>query len=85
VGVSPLSAEGRLLLYPNPSTGQITIENAKGCEASFINLLAQQALHSTLTTDRQVLDISALPKGIYVVQVVDVATGEKVVKRVSKE
>jgi hypothetical protein len=84
-GVSPLSAEGRLLLYPNPSNGSLTIENAKGCEASFINLLGQQALHSTLTTDKEVLDISTLPKGIYVVRVVDVATGEKVVRKMLKE
>jgi hypothetical protein len=85
VGVSPLSAEGRLLLYPNPSNGSLTIENAKGCEASFINLLGQQALHSTIATDKEVLDISTLPKGIYVVHVVDVATGEKVVRKMLKE
>jgi hypothetical protein len=84
-GVSPLSAEGRLLLYPNPSNGSLTIENAANCSVAFYDLTGRVVLRTTTLTDKQAVDISALPKGVYVVQVVDVATGEKVVKRVSKE
>jgi hypothetical protein len=85
VGVSPLSAEGRLLLYPNPSNGSLTIENAANCSVAFYDLTGRVVLRTTALTDKQAVDISALPKGIYVVQVVDVATGEKVVKRLCKE
>jgi hypothetical protein len=85
VGVSPLSAEGRLLLYPNPSNGLLTIENTANCSVAFYDLTGRVVLRTTALTDKQAVDISALPKGIYVVQVVDVATGEKVVKRLCKE
>jgi hypothetical protein len=57
-------------LYPNPTTGTLTIElpGGQGGSIALYNLLGQRVLEAPLTSKSTVLDIDASP-GIYLYQI----------------
>ena len=71
--------------YPNPATNELTIVGAKGCEVIFYDVVGKAILHVFCNSDKEVIDISALPEGVYTMQVVDMDTGEKIVRKVIKK
>ncbi len=69
-GINEVKNNNWLVFYPNPSKDFITVENIEhtdavieisGMEGQFITSLA-------LKTDKTNIDVSALPSGIYVVE-----------------
>jgi hypothetical protein len=78
-------AVSNVQLYPNPSTGALTIEHARNCDIAFYDITGRAVLQSAITTDKATFDISPLAKGLYMVQVVDRSTGERVIRKVLKE
>ncbi len=74
-----------LLIYPNPNNGIVTIEYAANCEVAFYDVTGRVLLRAEISTDKQVLNISALPMGVYAVDIIDKATGTKVVQKLLKE
>lgn len=60
-------------VYPNPNEGQFTLvindKNQKN-ELNIYNLLGELVCHSTITNNRIIVDLSAKPRGIYIVKVV---------------
>ena len=86
VGVSILqNAVSNLQLYPNPATSEITIEHAANCEAAFYDVMGRKVASFVSMTNKEVLDISALVNGVYLVQVTDGSTGARAVKTMLKE
>jgi hypothetical protein len=69
-------------IYPNPTKGLITIASGiKEGKIEVINELGQLVHHEILKSDLQQIDIQNLPKGIYVVKIVE---GTKMgIKRIS--
>ena len=61
-----------LKIYPNPTSFNVTIENAGKGYISILNLYGQQLLKQGITAPTNTLDVSTLPSGIYFVKV----TGE---------
>jgi hypothetical protein len=65
----------KLLIYPNPSSTQITIElphtQQKNTILTIYNLNGQQLITQKITEQKTVVDVSALPSGVYFVKVVD--------------
>jgi hypothetical protein len=55
-----------LAFYPNPVSSLLNIVYTEGASFQVINLLGQQVLVGKTT---QQLDVSALPKGTYVLKV----------------
>jgi hypothetical protein len=76
---------GNFQLYPNPTTKELTIEGAKDLDVVFYDVVGRAVLQSAITTDKATFDISPLAKGLYMVQVVDRSTGERIVRQVLKE
>ena len=77
---------GRALqLYPNPATTQLTIEEARGLEVSVFDVVGSEVLHGVISSDKEVLDISRFARGIYLLQLSDGVTRERVVRRVVVE
>jgi hypothetical protein len=72
-------------VYPNPASQSVTIEGAKDCEVVFYDVVGEKVASFVSMTNKEVLDIATLPKGIYSVQVMDTVTGVKVVRQVFKE
>ena len=91
VWVAPLSvgsqqwAVGSLRVYPNPVTDEITIEHAANCEVAFYDVTGRKVTSFVSMTNKEVLDISKLPIGVYLVQVTDESTGARAVKTLLKE
>ncbi len=71
VGVSNISQNAAVKLFPNPAQSQVRIElenNAKLQEIRLFNAIGQLVLQQNATTENT-LDVSKLAKGIYVVHV----------------
>jgi hypothetical protein len=84
LGIEPTNVADALKAYPNPARGYLTLDGAKGRTGVLINYLGQQAMLFNINTDRQSIDISSLPAGVYSLQVNDNAGGKRVL-RVVKE
>ncbi len=66
VGLEEEKAEpGAFLIYPNPSKGVFTVENAEQIEITVYNALGQLILSNTLLPGKQTLDLSGQASGIY--------------------
>jgi PKD repeat protein len=93
LGVSALELEQlyQMILYPNPSDGNVTISfevnKGQGAQVSVFNLLGEEVLEQDLgTVNGQVIsqvDLTAMPKGVYLLRLVigdDSMTKQVVVK-----
>ena len=69
-----------LVLYPNPTTGIVTINTEDFSSAEVYDLMGRLIKQSQQPT----LDIHALPQGIYVVKVFD-NTGNNLIRKVIKQ
>lgn len=71
-------------LHPNPTNGLVTITGKDLKQAEVINTLGQQVATAHGEGERLIVDISALPAGVYFVNVTD-EEGRKCVRKVVKE
>ena len=71
-------------LHPNPTTGQVTITGKDLKQAEVFNTLGQHVATAKGEGERMTVDISALPAGVYMVNVTD-KDGRKCVRKVVKE
>jgi NAD kinase len=74
-----LSFNSGLNIYPNPCSGEITIETGESFSRGTLLIITcegQQILHQTITDKTTIIDVSALRAGIYFVKV----TGRKKVQ-----
>ena len=71
-------------LHPNPTSGQVTITGKDLKTAEVFNTLGQRVATAKGEGERMTMDISALPAGVYFVNVTD-KDGRKCVRKVVKE
>lgn len=71
-------------LYPNPTTGQVTINGKDLKQAEVLNTLGQRVATAQGEGEQMTVDISALPTGVYFVNITD-KDGRKCVRKVVKE
>lgn len=65
-----------VILYPNPSSdGIFNVVNGKNNKISVYNLDGKNVYNSFIITDSQVLNLSSLPKGVYIAKL----TSEKTI------
>lgn len=66
----------KLLAYPNPTTGPLTVAGAAGPSFMVLDHLGRPVRRATTTPSQPQLDVSGLPDGSYFLQ--DEATGQRV-------
>ena len=71
-------------IYPNPTTGMVTITGEKLKQAEVFNMLGQQMLSTKGEGNELQIDMTALPAGVYFVTVTD-EEGRRCVQKVVKE
>ena len=71
-------------VYPNPTTGMVTITGEKLKQAEVFNMLGQQMLSTKGEGKELQIDMTALPAGVYFVTVTD-EEGRKCMRKVVKE
>ena len=60
----------KFVLYPNPATNELTIESKTAIESvSITNMLGQNVLNSATSNAIEVVDISNLQSGVYLIKV----------------
>ncbi len=70
-GTQTFEAKNYITVYPNPSTGLITIslpENSPHSQLTILNLSGQELLHQITTEPTTTINVSALPPGVYFVR-----------------
>jgi hypothetical protein len=76
-GIADHTADGRIVVYPNPSSGAFTLEIIKG-QANEIRIsvmtMTGQVVHNEILTGgdsemKATIDLSALPKGTYILRI----------------
>ena len=66
---SPALSDLRIEVYPNPTTGPLTLRGVSATEAEIYDTLGRRVRSVTLGTGSEVpLDLSGLPAGVYVVR-----------------
>jgi hypothetical protein len=81
--ISPIGKE--ISIYPNPTTGSITIEYAKGSEVIMYDAVGKVVNRLFITSDKEAMNIETLPNGVYMIQLVDETTGIRTMKKIVKE
>jgi hypothetical protein len=73
-GIGNIPGFAHISLYPNPATQTITVEKAQaGTIMELYNNLGQRMLHTILMQDKEIVDVSALSAGMYLVRFTDKA------------
>jgi PKD repeat protein len=73
-GIGTIPGFAHISLYPNPAMQTITVEKAQaGTIMELYNTLGQRMLHIILMQDKEVIDVSALSAGMYLVRFTDKA------------
>ena len=83
-GIGESELTGFVTLHPNPTNGQVTITGKDLKTAEVFNTLGQRVAIAQGEGERMTMDISALPAGVYFVNVTD-KDGRKCVRKVVKE
>ena len=71
-------------VYPNPAHDELTIIGNAISKVTISNTIGQSLLSKDCNTDRVSVDISTLPSGIYLVQVIQ-NNGVQVINKIIKE
>lgn len=73
-GISELNSDPEFKLYPNPASNNITIETItnKPYTAQIINLLGETIYSTEQALNKINIDVGILPKGIYIVRILDI-------------
>jgi hypothetical protein len=73
-GIGTIPGFAHISLYPNPAMQTITVEKAQaGTIMELYNTLGQRMLHTILMQDKEIVDVSALSAGMYLVRFTDKA------------
>jgi hypothetical protein len=81
----PNLSKVELKIYPNPTTGSITIENAKGNDVIMYDVVSKVVNRKNIISDKETVNIGSLPNGMYMIQVVDETTGIRTIRKIVKE
>ena len=61
-----------LVVYPNPATNQITVSGLSGNGIlSLFDVVGKERLRQTITSDKEIITVSTLPSGIYLIRIVE--------------
>ena len=61
----------RLMVYPNPVSGTLTLKGVSMKQIEVYNLFGQKVLNETCHGEETTLDVSSLAAGVYVLRVID--------------
>ncbi len=74
-----------LQIFPNPTTGNLSVEHAKGFQLSIYDVIGKEVYTSSITSEKAQININDLPGGVYTGQIIDSKTGAQVMRKIVKE
>jgi hypothetical protein len=72
------NAAGNFIMYPNPASSQVTIQNAENFDLKVFDMFGKLVISANKISNNYLLDVSSLAKSTYVLQLVN---GDKVSTR----
>ena len=69
VNVNDIATESNFNIYPNPTTGNVQIQNAQNSTIEILNIAGKSIKTINATTQNTEIDLSTEPKGLYLVKV----------------
>ena len=84
-GIKSVNISHAVIIYPNPTKKSVTIEQAKDASLIIYNTVGVELYKQLIDSDKETIDISYLPGGVYFMQFTDITNGYKVTKKVIKE
>jgi len=91
VWVAPAGVEnmqtllGNVQIFPNPTTGNFSIEHAKGLQLIIYDVIGRKVYETSITSDKEQININDQPGSLYMGQITDEKTGVRVVLKIVKE
>jgi len=75
----------KVFVYPNPASDKLCINLSKKAEykARFLNIAGQTILNLETFSDNATIDLSKVPAGLYIVEVIELKTGERLSKKIA--
>jgi hypothetical protein len=61
--------QGQVKVYPNPANEQLIIETARQTDFILYDIMGRQVKKELLQTNKTIIDVSALPEGLYVYRI----------------
>lgn len=71
-------------IYPNPAKDEITVEGVNMSEVRVYDLVGRLCIQHTAVKNKETIDVSALRNGVYFIEITDVLSGVRRVRRVAK-
>ena len=70
-GVSDINRPSTIHLYPNPNSGTFTLQTSQMHNAAYTisDMIGQTIKQETITSDTQLIDMGAVPTGIYMLSI----------------
>jgi len=84
-GVTPLTPKGEPAIWPNPVHNELTVTNIAGSVLHIYDMVGQQVMTLNCQKDKEVINVGNLFNGVYLVQIIDPATGTRTAKKITKE
>ncbi len=72
-------------VYPNPAMGSCTVHGAKGSQVVVYDLLGRTMKRIDCKQENETLDVSGLQSGMYIVTIMDSASGISEIRKIVKE
>ena len=72
-------------VYPNPLRDEVTIEGAEGSEVMIRDVMGREVYRGIAVSKKETIDMSRYAVGVYVLDIVDKATMNRVVRKLVKE
>ena len=84
-GINPVTL-GNIKIFPNPATGTLIVQNTelKNIEIKIFNIVGVELLSRKTSNKDNLLDLSSLPSGSYLVSIKEVRTLKSMQKIISK-
>ena len=85
-GIKPLTPEGGLSLFPNPAKNMVHVNGAiSTAKYKLMDMVGAVLQEGALDGRNNSISLAGLPKGVYLIDLADSYTGERVTRRVVKE
>ncbi len=78
LGTNQIITTSGVIVYPNPATDQLTIDNLNGGELTVLSMSGTELMKQKVTQSKATLDISKLPGGVYILRVLSNANNETI-------
>ncbi len=85
MGSAPVNKYATVQIYPIPATDYFTVRNGQGSLLEIRDLVGRELYCKIVQSENESIPINYLNRGVYMINIIDPETGQKVSKKLVKE